>query len=104
MEMFACDYTQHVTLPTTAFACRSTAIHRVGAQLFSDHLVWNVEVKEGREADEYDSFSPTYILDVNDEDAIAVYARLLLPRSFRRCWKGHLRSFARPTGSPLIRP
>lgn len=51
--------------------------HRLRAQVFQDRLNWSVDVVGGREADEYDSFSPTYILAVTEEGAVAGCARLL---------------------------
>lgn len=51
--------------------------HRLRAQVFRDRLEWCVTVVDGREADEYDSLSPTYILAVTDEGAVAGCARLL---------------------------
>ncbi|MGV1793669.1 acyl-homoserine-lactone synthase [Rhizobium sp. A37_96] len=51
--------------------------HRLRAQVFQGRLEWNVDVIDGREADEYDSFSPTYIMAATDEGAVAGCARLL---------------------------
>jgi acyl homoserine lactone synthase len=51
--------------------------HRLRAQVFQDRLEWSVDVIDGREADEYDSLTPTYILAVTDEGAVAGCARLL---------------------------
>lgn len=51
--------------------------HRLRAQVFRDRLEWTVDVVDGREADEYDSLSPTYILAVTDEGTVAGCARLL---------------------------
>jgi acyl homoserine lactone synthase len=51
--------------------------HRLRAQVFQDRLGWSVDVVAGREADEYDLLSPTYILAVTDEGAVAGCARLL---------------------------
>ncbi|WP_454858640.1 acyl-homoserine-lactone synthase [Rhizobium binxianense] len=51
--------------------------HRLRAQVFRDRLDWSVDVVNGREADEYDSLSPTYILAVTDQGAVAGCARLL---------------------------
>jgi acyl homoserine lactone synthase len=51
--------------------------HRLRAQVFQERLGWNVDVVDGREADEYDAFSPTYILAVTDESTVAGCARLL---------------------------
>jgi acyl homoserine lactone synthase len=51
--------------------------HRLRAQVFLNRLEWSVDVVDGRETDEYDSLSPTYILAVTDEGAVAGCARLL---------------------------
>lgn len=51
--------------------------HRLRAQVFQDRLEWSVDVVDGREADEYDSLSPTYILAVTDRGTVAGCARLL---------------------------
>jgi len=51
--------------------------HCLRAQVFQGRLEWSVDVVDGREADEYDSFSPTYILAVTDEGTVVGCARLL---------------------------
>lgn len=51
--------------------------HRLRALVFQDRLGWSVDVVAGRETDEYDLLSPTYILAVTDEGAVAGCARLL---------------------------
>lgn len=53
-------------------------MHALRARVFSDRLGWDVDVTDGRESDEYDSFNPTYILAVApDSSNVAGCARLL---------------------------
>lgn len=53
-------------------------MHALRARVFGDRLGWDVDVTDGREADEYDSFDPTYMLAVTpDSSRVAGCARLL---------------------------
>lgn len=51
--------------------------HRLRAQVFGKRLGWSVDIRDGREADEYDLLLPTYILTVADADTVVGCARLL---------------------------
>lgn len=44
------------------FADLIDSMHRLRACVFGDRLDWDVEIRDGREADAYDQFDPTYIL------------------------------------------
>lgn len=52
-------------------------MHRLRAQIFQGRLDWDVEVRQGREVDEFDAFRPTYILTVAPSLAVVGCARLL---------------------------
>ncbi len=51
--------------------------HQLRARVFAERLGWNVNVLNGREIDEFDSLSPTYILAVTGTGAVVGTARLL---------------------------
>jgi len=51
--------------------------HELRAQVFSARLGWEVNVEAGRESDEFDALSPTYILATTRDDRLAGAARLL---------------------------
>lgn len=51
--------------------------HRLRTRVFAERLGWLVDVQDGREADEYDVFDPTYILAVTDAGCVVGCARLL---------------------------
>ena len=53
------------------------AMHRLRAKVFHGRLDWDVEVKQGREVDHFDSCSPTYILTVTRTREVVGCARLL---------------------------
>ncbi|MDX0370412.1 autoinducer synthesis protein [Sinorhizobium meliloti] len=59
------------------FADLIDSMHRLRACVFGDRLDWDVEIRDGREADAYDQFDPTYILAVSPTRAVAGCARLL---------------------------
>lgn len=51
--------------------------HELRAEVFSGRLGWDVNVRDGIEADHFDALGPTYILAVLDNDHVAGCARLL---------------------------
>lgn len=53
------------------------AMHRLRAKVFQDRLDWDVDVRQGREVDEFDSCGPTYILAVTLTRDVVGCARLL---------------------------
>lgn len=53
------------------------AMHRLRARVFRERLDWDVEVRQGREVDEFDSCEPTYILTVTRSHDVVGCARLL---------------------------
>lgn len=53
------------------------AMHLLRARVFGGRLDWDVHISDGREADGYDQFNPTYILAVTATRAVAGCARLL---------------------------
>lgn len=53
------------------------AMHRLRARVFRERLEWEVEVRQGREADEFDACGPTYILVVTHTREVVGCARLL---------------------------
>ncbi|MFA1676604.1 acyl-homoserine-lactone synthase TraI [Rhizobium mongolense] len=71
---------QILTVRATAcgeFADLIDSMHRLRARVFRDRLNWDVEVRNGLEADEYDQLDPTYILAVSSAGKVAGCARLL---------------------------
>ncbi len=46
------------------FADLIDSMHRLRARVFGNRLGWDVDIRDGREADAYDQFNPTYILAV----------------------------------------
>ncbi|WP_087002081.1 acyl-homoserine-lactone synthase TraI [Rhizobium sullae] len=59
------------------FADLIDSMHRLRTRVFRDRLNWDVEVRNGLEADEYDQLDPTYILAVSSAGKVAGCARLL---------------------------
>lgn len=53
------------------------SMHRLRARIFRGRLEWNVEVRQGREVDQFDAYSPTYILAVTRTCDVVGCARLL---------------------------
>ncbi len=53
------------------------SMHRLRARVFRERLDWDVEVRRGREVDEFDSCEPTYILTVTRSHDVVGCARLL---------------------------
>ena len=51
--------------------------HQLRARVFAGRLGWSVDVRNDREADEFDAFNPTYILALADAATVAGCARLL---------------------------
>ena len=51
--------------------------HKLRARVFAGRLGWSVDVRDGRERDEYDLFDPTYILALINQTTVAGCARLL---------------------------
>jgi N-acyl-L-homoserine lactone synthetase len=52
-------------------------MHRLRARVFSDRLGWQVNVRDGREVDEFDSLCPTHVICVADDGAVVGSMRLL---------------------------
>ncbi|MBB2687751.1 UNVERIFIED_ORG: acyl homoserine lactone synthase [Rhizobium etli] len=52
-------------------------MHRLRATVFEGRLSWNVHCFEGKEFDEFDALSPTYILATTPEQRVVGCARLL---------------------------
>ncbi|APO68857.1 autoinducer synthesis protein [Rhizobium gallicum] len=59
------------------FAELIDSMHRLRTRVFRDRLNWDVKVRNGLEADEYDQLDPTYILAVSSAGQVAGCARLL---------------------------
>jgi len=62
--------------------CANTAaliadMHRLRCKIFRGRLGWDVSVRDGQEADQYDKLGPTYILAVLNERQVVGCARLL---------------------------
>lgn len=53
------------------------SMHMLRARIFRDRLEWDVDVRQGREVDEFDSYRPTYILAVTAARQVVGCARLL---------------------------
>lgn len=53
------------------------SMHQLRAQIFRGRLEWDVDVQQGREVDEFDSYRPTYILAVTSARQVVGCARLL---------------------------
>ena len=51
--------------------------NKLRAEVFSDRLGWEVDVRNGIEVDKFDALGPTYILAVRDNDHVVGCARLL---------------------------
>lgn len=69
-----------LTVPTAArgeFSDLIGSMHRLRARVFGERLRWDVEIRDGREADAYDQLNPTYILAVSRTRGVAGCARLL---------------------------
>lgn len=67
-----------ISQPRTATETRIIdEMHRLRARIFQGRLSWNVRCVDGREYDEFDSLSPTYILTLSDKDVVIGCARLL---------------------------
>jgi acyl homoserine lactone synthase len=52
-------------------------MYRLRARIFQGRLSWNVRCVSGREYDEFDDLTPTYIVTLSDSDAVIGCARLL---------------------------
>ena len=52
-------------------------MYRLRARVFRDRLNWDVDVRDGREADGFDDCKPTYILTVAGRNEVVGCARLL---------------------------
>lgn len=71
---------QALAVPASSYrhsAVLLDSMHRLRARVFRDRMDWDVVVRDGREADEFDSCSPTYILAVSGQNHVAGCARLL---------------------------
>lgn len=53
------------------------SMHQLRARIFRGRLEWDVDVRQGRETDEFDSYRPTYILAVTASRQVVGSARLL---------------------------
>ena len=53
------------------------SMHKLRARIFRGRLEWDVDVRQGREVDEFDSCRPTYILAVTASRQVVGCARLL---------------------------
>lgn len=53
------------------------AMHRLRARIFQGRLAWNVRCIDGREFDEFDALSPTYIIALSESETVVGCARLL---------------------------
>lgn len=53
------------------------SMHSLRARVFAGRMNWDVVVKDGREADQFDTYRPTYVLAVSDRNHVAGCARLL---------------------------
>lgn len=53
------------------------SMHQLRARIFRGRLEWDVEVRQGREVDQFDSYRPTYILAVTPNRQVVGCARLL---------------------------
>lgn len=53
------------------------AHHRLRAQVFSDRLGWDVNVRDGVEIDAFDALHPTYIITIASNGNVVGCARLL---------------------------
>jgi acyl homoserine lactone synthase len=56
-----------------------TEMHRLRYRVFKERLGWDVEVSGGLEVDEYDSLSPTYLIQRSDDDGRIQGCIRLLP-------------------------
>lgn len=52
-------------------------MHQLRARIFRDRMNWDVDVRDGREADGFDDCKPTYILTVAGRNEVVGCARLL---------------------------
>lgn len=53
------------------------SMHRLRARVFHERMNWDVNVIDGREADQFDDYSPAYILAVKGSNTVTGCARLL---------------------------
>lgn len=53
------------------------AMHRLRARVFQGRMAWEVDARDGREADAFDHLRPTYVLAVSSTDDVVGCARLL---------------------------
>lgn len=51
-------------------------MHQLRARIFRGRLEWDVDVRQGRAVDEFDSYRPTYILAVTAPRQVVGSARL----------------------------
>ncbi len=50
---------------------------RLRARVFGDRLGWDIQVKDGREIDEFDALDPAYLVGLDDDGHVVSSARLL---------------------------
>lgn len=58
---------QALAVPPTSYSNAAVlldSMHKLRARIFRDRMNWDVEVKDGREADQFDRCGATYILAV----------------------------------------
>lgn len=53
------------------------SMHMLRARIFRERMNWDVDVRNGRERDQFDHCRPTYVLAVSDRDQVSGCARLL---------------------------
>ncbi len=54
----------------------ATGMHRLRGRVFKERLDWDVSVSDGLEIDQYDTFKPTYLLAI-EQDEVVGCVRLL---------------------------
>lgn len=57
------------------------AMHRLRGRVFKERLDWDVSVRDGLEIDQYDTFKPTYLLALEQNDVVGCVR--LLPTTGR---------------------
>jgi len=53
------------------------SMHKLRARIFRERMNWDVDVRNGRERDQFDHCRPTYVLALSDRKQVAGCARLL---------------------------
>lgn len=71
---------QAIAIAPQAFSNKAPlldSMHRLRARVFRERMNWDVEVRDGREKDQFDACRPTYVLAISDRTQVAGCARLL---------------------------